>query len=535
MRKLKYLSAVLLSAIALTACEDDLAVINPDPGQPSTVPDGTTTSKVILSSETVPQSEIVLLDIGDPDADALIDKARLILPQAFDHDVTFRVGMNENFDKDSETTSRMLLEFNKAHNFEANFFIQIPGIGFIDPKEVVKVNGEKAAYIHLKAGETASDQIEISFDNNYLRHKSDYPLLLPIEVSDAGTGEIYYTAMYLINPLGVPTIESGTKAAVLIGYVDTEVMQPLIYNVLDMSIDFMDFNTGEERNIYKGSMFDIINLCTAFIKEENGLAKLNLTPDLEYVLRNRVRYVKPLQNNDKKVCLCIKAGGTGLGFSNMTDDQIADFTNQIKVILDMYDLDGVNLYDVGANYNMDNATPINAESYAKLIKAVKTAMPDKLLTMVDTRETTDALCDPVAGISVGDYLDYAWSSLNDFLAPYEPGASIRPLASLPENRYATLFVHDPFDMEEEDNYMLNPPEILQPYLEGMRYDPLSATDVFVYDNIPLKTTANEGIYSSLLEAWCAVKYPMDADFSAFTYATIILKYGWHYNMFKKDW
>lgn len=535
MRKLKYLSAALLSAIALTACEDDLAVINPDPGQPSTVPEGTTTSKVILSSETVPQSEIVLLDIGDPDADALIDKARLILPQAFDHDVTFRVGMNENFDKDSETTNRMLLEFNKAHNFEANFAIQIPGIGFIDPKEVVKVNGENAAYIHIKAGETASDQIEISFDNNYLRHLNMNQLLLPIEVSDAESGEIYSTAMYLINPLGMPTVESGTKPAVFIGYVDTEVMQPIIYNIFDVSIEFMDFNTGEERKIYVGPLFDIVNLCTGFIKEENGLAKLNLTPDLEYVLRNRSRYVKPLQDKNKKVCLCIKGGGTGLGFSNMTDAQIADFTNQIKVILDMYDLDGVNLYDVGANYDNDSAAPINAESFAKLIKTVKTAMPDKLLTMVDTRETTDALCDPVAGISVGNYLDYAWSSLNDFLAPYEPGAAIRPLASLPENRYATLFVHDPFDMEEEDNYLYNPPEILQPYMEGMRYDPLSATDVFVYDNIPLRTTANEGIITSMLEAWCTVKYPMDADFSTFTAGTIIYKYKDGYNMFKKDW
>ena len=43
-------------------------------------------------------------------------------------------------------------------------------------------------------------------------------------------------------------------------------------------------------------------------------------------------------------------------------------------------------------------------------------MPGKLLTLVDTRETTEALCDEQAGISVGNYLDYAWSSLEDFFS-----------------------------------------------------------------------------------------------------------------------
>ncbi len=536
MRKLKYLSICLLSALALTACEDDPTVINPDPGRPSTAPDGTAASKAMLSSQTVPQSDIVLLNIGDPDEDALIDKARIILPQAFDHDVTLRVGMNENFDRNSEEFSRYLSEFNETHNYGAEFFFYSEdGNTPYDITKLVTVNGERAAFILIKAGETQSDIIELSFDKKPILRRCKTCLLLPVEISDAETGEIYSTTNYLINPMRKLTEEQGVKPVVFIGYVDTEEMQPLIYNVFDLAIEFIDFNTFEERNIYTGPMFDVVNVCTAFIKENDGLATLSLTQDLEYVLRNRGRYIKPLQDNNKKVCICIKGGGTGLGFSNMSDSQIADFTSQIKVIIDMYDLDGVNLYDVGAGYAKEGAAPVNGESYAKLIKAIKTAMPDKMLTLVDTRETTEALCDPVAGISVGDYLDYAWSSLHDFLAPYEPDATIRPLASLPENKYATLFVHDKSDMPRTDNYMSNPPEILAPYVEGTKFEPLSGTDVFVYDNIPVKTTANEGTYNRIGEIWVMVRYPAPEDFSSVTSADTKYMYPWSYNMFKKDW
>lgn len=114
--------------------------------------------------------------------------------------------------------------------------------------------------------------------------------------------------------------------------------------------------------------------------------------------------------------------------------------HRFKPAVSLYDLDGINLWDKGAGYGKEGMAPINDTSYAKLIKALKNAMPDKLLTLVDTRETTEALCDEQAGISVGNYLDYAWSSLEDFLAPYETDATIRPLAGISEKKYGTIFL-----------------------------------------------------------------------------------------------
>ena len=54
---------------------------------------------------------------------------------------------------------------------------------------------------------------------------------------------------------------------------------------------------------------------------------------------------------------------------------------------------------------------MNTTSYPKLIKAMREAMPDKLLTLADYEEPTEYFGDTEAtgGIEVGQYLDYAWS------------------------------------------------------------------------------------------------------------------------------
>ena len=54
---------------------------------------------------------------------------------------------------------------------------------------------------------------------------------------------------------------------------------------------------------------------------------------------------------------------------------------------------------------------MNTTSYPKLIKAMREAMPDKLLTLADYEEPTEYFWDTEAtgGIKVGKYLDYAWS------------------------------------------------------------------------------------------------------------------------------
>lgn len=57
------------------------------------------------------------------------------------------------------------------------------------------------------------------------------------------------------------------------------------------------------------------------------------------------KYIRPLQDKGRKVCISIEGGGKGLGFCNLTDAQIADFTAQVKAVVTEYGLDGVNFWD----------------------------------------------------------------------------------------------------------------------------------------------------------------------------------------------
>ena len=58
---------------------------------------------------------------------------------------------------------------------------------------------------------------------------------------------------------------------------------------------------------------------------ETGRAQLNLGNDKRYVLDHIDKYIRPLQDKGRKVCICLEGGGTGLGFCNLTAAQIVDF------------------------------------------------------------------------------------------------------------------------------------------------------------------------------------------------------------------
>ena len=101
-------------------------------------------------------------------------------------------------------------------------------------------------------------------------------------------------------------------------YVNTEFYQPAI--VAGWGIyadDMMTFPTP----LY--SIGNIINLKRATIDYDasSQRALLQLGSDLSYVLEHRDKYVRHLQEYERKVCICIENGGKGIGFCNMNETQ----------------------------------------------------------------------------------------------------------------------------------------------------------------------------------------------------------------------
>jgi len=135
----------------------------------------------------------------------------------------------------------------------------------------------------------------------------------------------------------------------------------------------------------------------------------------------------------------------------MTDAQIADFTAQVKEIIELYDIDGVNLWDEGSAYSVQGMPEVNMTSYPKLIKSLDDALPSKLITLVDKDKPTEHFYDInlCGGIEVGKYIDYAWhgyaseEEIVQVIEPWETNPPYseytrKPIAGLTPEQYGSI-------------------------------------------------------------------------------------------------
>lgn len=324
--------------------------------------------------------------------------------------------------------------------------------------------------VSLPAGKQRSDIKRIQFMAENLSPGEYY---LPLTVVDEEDREADQTINFLISvrerQLGEYQLNTNQIFAVF--YINTGMYQPLLVDEYLMSK--LNANTWEyawdEREDGMRTIGNIINLNTVTLDYDagSGRALLNLGNDMRYVLDHIDKYIRPLQDKGRKVCICLEGGGSGLGFCNLTDTQIEDFVAQVKAVITAYELDGVNFWDRNAGYGKEGMPAMNTTSYPKLIKAMREALGnDKLVTLTDFEEPTEYFCDTAAtgGIEVGQYLDYAWSGyLNNekeiqIVDPWHQGEQYvstdyprKPIAGLDPSKYGCVNI--PWYASEEKTPM----------------------------------------------------------------------------------
>lgn len=264
--------------------------------------------------------------------------------------------------------------------------------------------------IAVAAGERISDKIQVSFKSDGLA-AGTYLLPIAISSNDAALTDEGKAVYYGVKVRGIDLGDYELDTDYLnVFYLNTTEYQPLLADIwmLQKTEAMPPFNTLWER-----TYGNIVNLRIVQIgyEADTERALLVLNSDIRYVLEHADKYIRPLQDKGRKVCLSLEGNGSGLGFCNLTDSQIADFTAQVKAVVDAYELDGINFFDRNAGYGLEGMPAMNTTSYPKLIKSMREAMPDKLLTLADYEEPTEYFWDTEAtgGIEVGQYLDYAWS------------------------------------------------------------------------------------------------------------------------------
>lgn len=347
---------------------------------------------------------------------------------------------------------KLVEDYNKANNTKLN---ALP---------VGNVEFESDGILSVAAGKQESTKIRFTISTVGLNF--DTPYLLPLTIAQVPTGvqgqatknTLYYavsirkkiTTCNPSNPYEQIDIPPMLPQALVVFYVNTSTYQPLIADVYGIrKVNRTDFTEA----LY--NIGSIVNLRTATVDYDpmSGRALLSLNGDMRDVLEQASKFIRPLQEHGRKVCLCIEGGGKGLGFCNMTDGQIADFVQQVKNVMELYSLDGVNLRDEGSGYGKEGMPAMNTTAYPKLIKALRDALPGKMLTLVDKDEPTEYFYDVerCGGIEVGKYIDYAWHAydsgkeLVQIVEPWEADHPYseyarKPIAGLRSECYGSLAV-----------------------------------------------------------------------------------------------
>ncbi len=295
--------------------------------------------------------------------------------------------------------------------------------------------------------------------------------VLPLTVAEEGTPDdnktLYYNITVRQPQLGDTELYKGDDLF-FVFYINTDQYQPLLVDEYFISCGI---NPSADYYWYR-TVGNIVNLRTVRLdhQAESGRAILSLGDDMTYVLGQAVKYIRPLQDKGRKVCISIEGAGSGLGFCNLTDAQIADFTAQVKTVIDTYQLDGVNLWDRNSGYGKEGMPAMNTTSYPKLIKSLREALgAERLLTLTVYEQPTESFhdVDACGGIAVGDYIDYAWSGYNDpeelenlLLDPYHPELDYvsthtqGPIANLPKERFGCINFPTRSSSSEDPEYLI---------------------------------------------------------------------------------
>lgn len=338
----------------------------------------------------------------------------------------------------------------------------------LQPLPAANVSIGSGGALTVAVGKSESEPLEITFSADDLASGS---YLLPLALqTDAETveGQVLYYGI-TIRAFDENIYQDGDNSWEI--PLDTEWTTVFYVNTSEVQAHYADYVAWEKQDamtfetVYRASLGNIIVLRIAQVDYDASSQRVIFAPtsDLFYTLDHSDKYIAQMKDKGRKICICIEGAGKGIGFCNMTDAQIADFVAQVKVFVETYDLDGVNLWDRGTGYGKEGMPAMNTTSYPKLIKVMREALgKDRLLSVVDYEEPTEYFWDTEAtnGIAVGDYIDYAWHGYVSedepiaFINPYNAGTSYtqnytrKPFAGLDESKYGNVIV--PFYGEQDD-------------------------------------------------------------------------------------
>lgn len=156
-------------------------------------------------------------------------------------------------------------------------------------------------------------------------------------------------------------------------------------------------------------LVDILILFSANINysEENGKVFIYNNPNVQHLLDNRAKYLKPLQDRGMKIVLGILGNHDRAGVANLADNTARAFAQELKSVCDSYHLDGVFFDDEYSKFITPPPPGFVQNSSAaasRLCYEVKKAMPDRLVCAY--AYSTTGWLPAIEGQTSGLFVDY---------------------------------------------------------------------------------------------------------------------------------
>ncbi|MFF3263189.1 endo-beta-N-acetylglucosaminidase H [Streptomyces sp. NPDC002932] len=182
------------------------------------------------------------------------------------------------------------------------------------------------------------------------------------------------------------------------------------------SVAYVEVNNNSMLNVGKytladgGNVFDVAVVFAANINYDTGTkaAYLHFNENVQRVLDNAATEIRPLQEKGIKVVLSVLGNHEGAGFANFPNQQAASaFATELSDTVAEYGLDGIDFDDEYADYGNNGTGQPNDSSFVQLVTALRTDMPDKIISLYNIGPAASRLT--YDGVDVSSEFDYAWN------------------------------------------------------------------------------------------------------------------------------
>lgn len=263
--------------------------------------------------------------------------------------------------------------------------------------------------ISISAGELSSPAYKLQLSSNdALDPETTYAVPLKVTPENAAMAGGATSYVVLVRDCtkfpGAEKYYNGKPGMKIISVIEVNDVNPL--NVMGFTLK----ESGKQ-------FFDIVVLFSANINynAQTGRVYVSRNENVQALLDQRDKYIKPLQDRGIKVVLGILGNHDISGISTLKPELAKEFATEVKNLCDAYELDGIFLDDEYTDYNGAASTTIpgftaqSVKAASRMAYEIRKAQPSRLLISYRYEALFEAVA--IDGMEPGQIFDYV---LNDY-------------------------------------------------------------------------------------------------------------------------